>query len=383
MLDLCLVEELLLEEEKLYRDRVRDFVERECMGLVAEYFEKGAFPLQLIPAMADLGLFGVHLDGFGCKKISHTLYGLICQELGRCDSGLRAMFSVQNSLVMDPIYRYGSPDQKEKWLPVLAKGEAIGCFALSEPEAGSNPSAMTTRAEPRGSSFLLNGTKMWITHGTLAQVALIWAKLGEEIRGFLVETSTPGLAASPIRRKFSYRTSPTALLTLDDCVVPQESMLPHARGLKSVLQCLNSARYGVACGALGSALACYQAAHSFAMRRQVFDRPVASYQLVQQKLVSMAVEITKAQLLCLRVGRLMDQGRAVPAQISLVKLNNVRQAMEIARTARDILGARGILADHHVIRHLCDMEALATLEGTETIHTLILGEHLTGIQAFH
>jgi len=378
-----LVEELLLEEEKLYRDRVRDFVERECMGLVAEYFEKGAFPLQLIPAMADLGLFGVHLDGFGCKKISHTLYGLICQELGRCDSGLRAMFSVQNSLVMDPIYRYGSPDQKEKWLPVLAKGEAIGCFALSEPEAGSNPSAMTTRAEPRGSSFLLNGTKMWITHGTLAQVALIWAKLGEEIRGFLVETSTPGLAASPIRRKFSYRTSPTALLTLDDCVVPQESMLPHARGLKSVLQCLNSARYGVACGALGSALACYQAAHSFAMRRQVFDRPVASYQLVQQKLVSMAVEITKAQLLCLRVGRLMDQGRAVPAQISLVKLNNVRQAMEIARTARDILGARGILADHHVIRHLCDMEALATLEGTETIHTLILGEHLTGIQAFH
>jgi len=383
MLDLCLLEELLLQEEKLCRDRVRDFVERECMGLVAEYFEKGAFPLQLIPAMADLGLFGVHLEGFGCKKISHTLYGLICQELGRCDSGLRAMFSVQNSLVMDPIYRYGSPEQKEKWLPVLAKGEAIGCFALSEPEAGSNPSAMTTRAEPRGSSFLLNGTKMWITHGTLAQVALIWAKLGEEIRGFLVETSTPGLAASPIRRKFSYRTSPTALLTLDDCVVPQESMLPHARGLKSVLQCLNSARYGVACGALGSALACYQAAHSFAMRRQVFDRPVASYQLVQQKLVAMAMEITKAQLLCLRVGRLMDQGRAVPAQISLVKLNNVRQAMDIARTARDILGARGILADHHVIRHLCDMEALATLEGTETIHTLILGEHLTGIQAFH
>lgn len=383
MLDLCLTEELLHEEEKRYRDRVRDFVERECMGLVAECFEKGSFPLQLIPAMADLGLFGVHLDGFGSKKISYTLYGLICQELGRCDSGLRAMFSVQNSLVMDPIYRYGSPNQKQKWLPLLAKGEAIGCFALSEPEAGSNPSAMTTRAEPKGESFVLNGTKMWITNGTLAQVALIWAKLGEEIRGFLVETSTPGLSASPIRRKFSYRTSPTALLTLDDCVVPQDSMLPHARGLKSVLQCLNSARYGVACGALGSALACYQAAHSFALRRQVFDRPVASYQLVQEKLVGMAIEITKAQLLSLRVGRLMDQGRALPAQISLVKLNNVRQAMEIARTARDILGARGILADHHVIRHLCDMEALATLEGTESIHTLILGQHLTGIEAFH
>lgn len=383
MLDLCLVEELLQEEEKRYRDRIRDFVERECMGLAAECFEKGSFPLQLIPAMADLGLFGVHLDGFGSKKISYTLYGLICQELGRCDSGLRAMFSVQNSLVMDPIYRYGSPEQKQKWLPVLARGEAIGCFALSEPEAGSNPSAMTTRAEPKGESFVLNGTKMWITNGTLAQVALIWAKLGEDIRGFLVETSTPGLSASPIRRKFSYRTSPTALLTLDDCVVPQDSMLPHARGLKSVLQCLNSARYGVACGALGSALACYQAAHSFALRRQVFDRPVASYQLVQEKLVEMAAEITKAQLLSLRVGRLMDEGRALPAQISLVKLNNVREAMKIARMARDILGARGILADHHVIRHLCDMEALATLEGTESIHTLILGEHLTGIQAFH
>lgn len=382
MLDVCGVEDLLQDEEKEYRDRVRHFVEKECMGLAAEYFEKGEFPLQLIPAMAKLGLFGVHLEGYGCKKIPYTLYGLICQELGRCDSGLRAIFSVQNSLVMDPIYWYGSPAQKERWLPVLAKGQAIGCFALSEPEAGSNPSAMTTRAEPEGDSFVLNGTKMWITNGTLAQVALIWAKLGDEIRGFLVETSTPGLAASPIRRKFSYRTSPTALLTLDDCVVPQESMLPHAKGLKSVLRCLNSARYGVACGALGSALACYQAAHSFASRRQVFDRPVASYQLVQDKLVRMALEITKAQLLSLRVGRLMDQGRAVYPQISLVKLNNVREAMKIARMARDILGARGILADHHVIRHLCDLEALATLEGTESIHTLVLGEHLTGIQAF-
>lgn len=383
MLDLCWVEELLQEEERKYRDRVRQFVEKQCMGLVAQYFEKGEFPTQLVPLMADLGLFGVHLEGHGRKRLSHTLYGLVCQELGRCDSGLRAMFSVQNSLVMDPICWYGSPAQKELWLPRLARGEAIGCFALSEPEAGSNPSAMTTRAEPRGSSFVLNGTKMWITNGTLAQVALIWAKLGEEIRGFLVETCTAGLAVSPIRRKFSYRTSPTALLTMDDCVVPEESMLPHARGLKAALKCLNSARYGVACGALGSALACYQAAHSFASRRQVFDRPVASYQLVQEKLVRMAVEITKAQLLSLRVGRLMDQGKALYPQISLLKLNNVREAMKIARMARDILGARGILADHHVIRHLCDLEALATLEGTETIHVLLLGEHLTGIQAFH
>ncbi len=383
MLDLCLVEDLLQEEERRYRDRVREFVERECMALAAEYFDKGEFPVQLIPRMADLGLFGVLVQGHGCKSISNTLYGLVCQELGRCDSGLRAMFSVQNSLVMEPISWYGSPEQKDKWLPLLARGEALGCFALSEPEAGSNPSAMTSRAEPRGSSFVLNGTKMWITNGTLAHVALIWAKLGEEIRGFLVETSTPGLAVSPIRRKFSYRTSPTALLTMDDCLVPQECMLPHARGLKSVLRCLNSARYGVACGALGSALACYEAAHSFALRRQVFDRPVASYQLVQEKLVRMAVEITKAQLLSLRVGRLMDQGLKLHPQISLLKLNNVREAMKIARMSRDILGARGILADHHVIRHLCDLEALATLEGTETIHTLLLGEHLTGIQAFH
>ena len=383
ILDLYGVEDLLREEERAYRDRVRQFVEKECMGLIAEYFERASFPMQLVPAMAQMGLFGVHMDGYGCKRVSHTLYGLICQELGRCDSGLRAMFSVQNSLVMDPIYRYGSPAQKERWLPLLARGEAIGCFALSEPEAGSNPSAMTTRAEPRGSSFVLNGTKMWITHGTLAQVAIIWAKVGDEIRGFLVETSAPGLATSLIRRKFSYRTSPTALITLDDCVVSEESLLPHARGLKPILQCLNVARYGVACGALGSALACYQAAHSFASRRQVFDRPVASYQLVQEKLVRMAVEITKAQLLSLRMGRLMDQAQAIHPQISLLKLNNVTEAMKIARMARDILGARGILADHHVIRHLCDLEALATLEGTETIHTLILGEHLTGIQAFH
>ncbi|MEJ5375935.1 MAG: acyl-CoA dehydrogenase family protein [bacterium] len=383
MLDLCRVEDLLQEEERRYRDRVREFVERECMALAAEYFDKGAFPVQLIPRMAHLGLFGVLVEGYGCKRISHTLYGLVCQELGRCDSGLRAMFSVQNSLVMEPISWYGSPEQKEKWLPLLATGEALGCFALSEPEAGSNPSAMTSRAQPRGNSFVLNGTKMWITNGTLAHVALIWAKLGEEIRGFLVETSTPGLAVSAIRRKFSYRTSPTALLTMDDCLVPQECMLPHARGLKSVLRCLNSARYGVACGALGSALACYEAAHSFALRRQVFDRPVASYQLVQEKLVRMAVEITKAQLLSLRVGRLMDQGLQLHPQISLLKLNNVREAMKIARMSRDILGARGILADHHVIRHLCDLEALATLEGTETIHTLLLGEHLTGIQAFY
>ncbi|MGQ9857449.1 MAG: acyl-CoA dehydrogenase family protein [Thermodesulfobacteriota bacterium] len=382
-LDLYRVEELLEPEERELRLKVRGFVEEECMGIIAQHFDRGSFPMHLIPRMAQLGLFGVQVQGYGCKPISNTMYGLICQELGRCDSGLRAMFSVQNSLVMDPIFRYGSPSQKDRWLPLLARGEVIGCFALSEPEAGSNPSAITTRAEPRGDTYVLNGTKMWITNGTIAHLAVVWVKLGEDIRGFLVETSTPGLKASPIRRKFSYRTSPTALITLDDCVVPEEAMLPHARGLKPVLQCLNLARYGVACGALGSALACYQAAHSFASRRHVFDRPVASYQLVQEKLVRMALEITKAQLLSLRLGRLMDTAGVTPAQISLLKLNNVREAMKIARSARDILGARGILADHHVIRHLCDLEALATLEGTHSIHTLILGQALTGISAFH
>lgn len=382
-LDLYRVDELLSQEERDLRRRVRGFVEEECMGIIAQHFDRGSFPLHLIPRMAELGLFGLQVEGYGCKPGSNTMYGLVCQELGRCDSGLRAMFSVQNSLVMDPIFRYGSPSQRDRWLPLLATGEAIGCFALSEPEAGSNPSAMTTRAELRGDTYLLNGTKMWITNGTIAHLAIVWAKVGEDIRGFLVETSTPGLSASPIRRKFSYRTSPTALITLDDCVVPEEAMLPHCKGLKPILQCLNVARYGVACGALGSSLACYQAAHSFASRRQVFDRPVASYQLVQEKLVRMALEITKAQLLSLRLGRLMDSRLATPAQISLLKLNNVREAMEIARMARDVLGARGILADHHVIRHLCDLEALATLEGTEGIHTLILGQELTGIPAFH
>jgi len=383
MVDYFQVEGFLNEEEKGFRNKVRKFVDEECMPLMATHFDSGTFPMELIPRMAEMGLFGLHVDGYGCTQASHTIYGLVCQELGRCDSGLRAMFSVQNSLVMYPIYAFGSEEQKVRWLPEMARGRAIGCFGLSEPDFGSNPSGMETRAVKQGDHYLLNGSKTWITNGSIARVALVWAKIDDEIRGILVEAGTPGFQATLIQRKFSYRTSPTSLLIFEDCKIPEENLLPGARGLKSVLSCLNYARYGVACGALGSAIACYKVAEIFARKREVFGKPVASYQLVQEKLVRMVLEITKAQLLTCHLGRLLDRHQARPSQISMAKLNNVREAMKIARTARDILGGRGILADHHVIRHLCDLEAVSTLEGTESIHTLIIGQDLTGISAFY
>jgi len=382
MVDYFQTERLLTDEERRFRDKVRRFVDEECMSLIATHFDSGTFPMELIPRMAEMGLFGLQVEGYGCTKASHMIYGLICQELGRCDSGLRAMFSVQNSLVMYPIYTFGSEEQRKKWLPQMARGEVIGCFGLSEPDFGSNPSGMMTRVEKHKDGYILNGTKMWITNGSIAHVALVWAKTAGEIRGFLVEAGTPGFESSLIQRKFSYRTSPTSLLILKDCVIPEANLLPLAKGLRSVLDCLNHARYGVACGALGSAIACYQSAMNFSREREVFEKPIASFQLVQERLVRMVVEITKAQLLTDHLGRLMDQGMARHTQISLAKLNNVREAMKIARMARDILGGRGILADHHVIRHLCDLEAVSTLEGTENIHTLIIGQDLTGISAF-
>jgi glutaryl-CoA dehydrogenase len=377
------LEGFLSKEEKDFRDQVRHFVDEECMPMVATHFDRGGFPMEVIPRMAEMGLFGIHVEGYGCAKANHTIYGLICQELGRCDSGLRAMFSVQNSLVMYPIDGFGSEEQKGRWLPKMGRGEVIGCFGLSEPDFGSDPSGMKTRAVKQGNHYVLNGTKMWITNGSIAQIALVWAKLDDEICGFLVEAGTPGLQTTLIQKKFSYRTSPTSLLILKDCSIPEENLLPGAKGLKSVLRCLNYARYGVACSALGSAIACYEVAETFARKREVFEKPIASYQLVQEKLVRMVMEISKAQLLTYHLGRLLDQHKARPPQISMVKLNNVREAMKIARTARDILGARGILADHHIIRHLCDLEAMSTLEGTESVHTLIIGQDLTGISAFH
>ena len=380
--DFYQIDSLLSKEEKALKSEVSRFVDQECMPLVVEHFDKGTFPMEIIPRMAEHNFFGVHVNGYGCRQQSHLVYGIICQELGRCDSGLRAMFSVQNSLVMFPIFAYGSEEHRQKWLPQMAKGECIGCFGLSEPGYGSDPGGMQTMARAEGDRYVINGKKMWITNGTIADVAIIWAKLEGEIRGFLVEAATAGFRTSPIQRKFSYRTSPTALIDLKNCEIPRANILPDATGLKSVLQCLNSARFGVACGALGSAISCYQAARSFAGDRQVFEQPIASYQLVQDQLARMLVEITKAQLVTHHLGRLMDAHQSRPAQISLAKLNNVREAMKIARMAREILGARGILADQHVIRHLCDLEALSALEGTANMHTLILGKEITGVSAF-
>jgi glutaryl-CoA dehydrogenase len=373
---------LLSKEEKTIRDMVRAFVNRECLPDIADHFDKGNFPMHLIPRIAELGLFGIHVDGYGCKKRSHSIYGLICQELSRCDSGLRALFSVQNSLAMYPIFKFGSEEQRKKWLPEMSQGNVIGCFGLTEPGFGSNPGGMETRARKTNSGYVLNGKKMWITNGTIARVAIIWAKLSEDIRGFLVETDNPGFRATPIKRKFAYRTAPTALIDLKDCVIDSTHMLPDARGLKSIFECLNTARYGVASGAVGSAIACYQAARAFALKRKVFDRKIAAFQLVQDRLARMLVEITKAQLITYHLGRLLDARNARPAQISLAKMNNVQEAIKIARIARDILGARGILADHQVIRHLCDLEAISALEGTASMHTLVLGQDITGIAAF-
>jgi glutaryl-CoA dehydrogenase len=377
------IETLLTPEEVDFRDRVRRFVDEVCMPIIVEHFDKGTFPLHLVPRMAELGFFGLHVDGYGCRKTSHTAYGLACQEFGRCDSGLRAMFSVQNSLVMYPIYAFGSAEQRQDWLPRLRSGQAIGCFGLSEPDFGSDPAGMTTRATRHGDVYVLNGTKMWITNGSIAQVALIWAKTDEGVRGFLVDTLTPGFRATAVQRKFAYRTSPTSLLELKDCAVGSEAVLPEAVGLKPVFQCLNYARYGVACSAVGSAIACYEAAKEFAGDRKVFGKPIASYQLVQERLALMLLEITKTQLLNYHLGRLMDKGSVRHPQISMTKLNSVREAMKVARLSRDILGGRGILADHHVIRHLCDLEAMSTLEGTESMHTLVLGQDITGVSAFN
>ncbi len=382
VVDFYRIDDLIKGEEKKIRDRVSVFTDQECLPVIADHFDKGTFPMNLIPRFAELGLFGVHVKGFGCQEKSHTVYGLICQELSRCDSGLRAMFSVQNSLVMFPIYKFGSEEQRQKWLPELASGNVIGCFGLSEPEFGSNPGGMQTRAELKKGCFVLNGQKMWITNGPIAKLAIIWAKLDDEIRGFLVETDTPGFRATPIQRKFSYRTSPTALIDLKDCTIDESNILPDTNGLKSIFECLNFARYGVACGAVGSALSCYQTARAFSLDRNVFDRPIAGYQLVQDRLVRIMVEITKAQLINYHLGRLLDENKARPAQISLAKMNNVREAIKIARIARDILGARGILADHQVIRHLCDLEAISALEGTDSMHTLVIGKEITGISAF-
>ena len=373
----------LTDEEKLVRNTVREFVDVEFMPVVRDAYRDGRFPKELVGKIGALGLLGANLKGYDCPGLNNVSYGLINQELERGDSGLRSFVSVQGSLVMYPIATFGSESQKKAWLPRLAKGEAIGCFGLTEPDFGSNPSGMRTRAERTDAGWLLNGNKMWITNGTLADVAVIWARTDDGIRAFLVETAMPGFQAQSIHGKLSLRASDTAELLLENVELPESSRLPGVVGLKSALMCLTQARYGIAWGAVGAAMSCYEEAVTYAKGRIQFDnKPIAAHQLVQEKLVYMLTEITKAQLVVLQLGRLKDGAGVSNAQVSLAKRNNVYHALEIARLARQILGANGILDDYQCMRHLCNLETVVTYEGTHDIHTLIIGQEITGSSAF-
>jgi glutaryl-CoA dehydrogenase len=378
------------EDELFVRRTTRDFVEDNVIPIIEECFREGRFPRQLVPLMGELGFFGANLDGYGCAGMSNVEYGLVMQELERGDSGLRSFVSVQSALVMYPIYTFGSAEQKDAWLPALARGEKIGCFGLTEPGFGSNPGGMTTTARKVGGEYILNGEKMWITNGSIADVAVIWAKVQDEagptsnaVRGFLVETRRPGFHAHEIHGKWSLRASLTSGLSLENVHIPAANLLPGSSGLKSPLMCLNQARYGIGWGAIGAAMACYDTALQYAKaRKQFHGQPIASHQLVQEKLVWMVSEISKAQLLSLHVGRLKDAGTAGHEHISLAKRNNVAMALETARMARDILGANGITEDYPIMRHMMNLESVNTYEGTHDIHTLILGQHITGIAAY-
>jgi len=377
------IEDLLTEEERMVRDAVRDWVEAEFLPVITQHHRAGTFPLELVPKLGELGVFGATLTGYGCAGLNHVAYGLMMQELERGDSGLRSFASVQSALVMYPIHAYGSEEQKARWLPRLQRGEAIGCFGLTEPDHGSDPGSMKTRARRVGDGYVLNGTKLWITNGSVADVAVVWAREDDgEIYGYLVERGTPGFTALDIPGKFSMRASITSELSFQDCRIPAENKLPGVRGLRGPLSCLNQARYGIAWGAVGAAMACYDWALQYARQRIQFGRPIASFQLVQQKLVWMLTEITKAQLLVLQLGRLKDRGLARPPQVSMAKMNNVHIALETARMARDILGAAGIVDEHPVIRHMLNLETVKTYEGTHDIHTLIIGRDITGLDAF-
>jgi len=381
--DFYQTDELLSEIERMVRDTVREWVSDKAVPVMDRHFEDGTFPMDLIPEMAELGIFGANLpEEYGCAGMNNVAYGLLMQELERGDSGLRSFASVQGALVMYPIFTFGSDEQKRYWLPKLAKGEKIGCFGLTEPDHGSDPGNMSTRAEKKGDHFVVNGAKTWITNGTIADVAVVWAKLEGEVRGFLVEKGTRGFAAPEIKHKMSLRASITSQLVFEECPIPLENLLPNSRGLLSPLMCLNQARYGIAWGVLGAAMACYHAALEYSQARVQFDRPIGGFQLVQEKLVCMLTEITKGQLLALRLGRLKDEGKIDHSHVSLAKRNNCAVALDIARMARDILGANGISLEYPVIRHMCNLEAVKTYEGTHDIHTLILGQTITGLNAF-
>ena len=377
------IDELLTEEHRMMRDAVRDWVEAKFVPIVSQHHRDGTFPTELAKDLGEMGVFGATLKGYGCAGLDNVAYGLIMQELERGDSGLRSFASVQSGLVMYPIHSYGSDAQKERWLPRLQSGDALGCFGLTEPDHGSDPGSMKTRAVKKGQEYVLNGTKLWITNGSVADVAVVWAK-GEdgEIGGYLVEKGTPGYSTLDIHGKFSMRASITSELAFADCKIPLENKLPGVKGLKGPLSCLSQARYGIAWGAIGAAMGCYDWSLQYAQQRVQFNKPIGSFQLVQQKLVWMITEITKAQLLCLRLGQLKDMGKARPQQISMAKMNNVQIALDAARLARDILGAAGIVDEHPIIRHMMNLETVNTYEGTHDIHTLIVGRDITGLDAF-
>jgi glutaryl-CoA dehydrogenase len=380
--DLYNIDSLLSDDERLVRDTVRAFVRERVLPIIGEHFEAGTFPRELIPEIADLGLLGMHLEGYGAAGLSAVCYGLACQELEYGDSGVRSFVSVQGSLAMFPIHAFGSEEQKQRWLPKMARGEVIGCFGLTEPDFGSNPTGMLTNAKKDGDSYILNGTKMWITNGGVADLAVVWAKAEDGIRGFLVERGTPGFTTSDVEHKLSLRASVTSELHFADCRISASNMLPEVRGLRGPLSCLDEARYGIAWGANGAARACYEAALEYAKSRVQFDRPIGGFQLIQQKLAIMATELVKAELLALQLGRLKDQGMAHSVQVSLAKRNNVREALHTAREARSVLGANGITLEYPISRHMNNLESVFTYEGTDEIHTLILGQAITGLSAF-
>ena len=385
--DLYRIDDMLSDEERAIRDTVARFIDKEYLPIIGRHFRNHTFPVEVIPKLADMGVFGATLKGYGCAGLSNVAYGLILQELERGDSGLRSFASVQSSLCMFPIFQYGTEEQKQRFLPGMAAGKIIGCFGLTEPDYGSDPGGMITRARKVGDDYVLNGAKMWITNGTVADVAIVWAKVDdggqESIRGFLVEKGMPGYVAKEIEGKFSLRASFTAELSFADVKVPAKNLLPGVQGLKGPLSCLNKARLGIAFAAMGAAVACFEGAREYALTRTQFKKPIAAFQLTQQKLADMLQEIVKGQLLALRLARLADEhGKASPEQVSLCKRNNVKAALDIARVARSIYGANGITDEYPPVRHMLNLESVFTYEGTHEVHTLILGKAITGIDAF-
>jgi glutaryl-CoA dehydrogenase len=381
--DYLLIDSQLSHQELLVRQTARRFVDERAQPLMRDCFRDARFPYELIPEIGELGFLGANLHGYGCAGMSNVEYGLVMQEVERADSGLRSFISVQGALVMYPILEYGSEEQKLRWLPLLQSGQAVGCFGLTEPDFGSNPAGMRTRAEKDGAHWILNGEKTWITNGTAADIAIVWARTAEGIRGFLVEKGTQGFTTSDIHGKWSMRASVTSSLSFADCRVPGDAMLPGAKGLKGPLGCLSQARYGIGWGVLGAAMDCYETARAYSVvRKQFDDKPIASHQLVQAKLADMITEITKAQLLALHCGRLKDEIKLEPAHISMLKRNNVAIALDCARTSRDLLGANGITDEYPIMRHLCNLETVKTYEGTDHVHALVIGERVTGIAAY-